>query len=93
MLNRMARPTLKELLLADGARGELNVPQRGAQRRRALLYLSDAVLSPRLGTAPVRLPRAVVALLQSPHDEDLHLSAVTIGEIQAGAEIAQSDRT
>lgn len=34
MLKRAAKPTLKDLLLADGARGELNVPQRGRQRRR-----------------------------------------------------------
>jgi prevent-host-death family protein len=35
MLKRAAKPTLKELLLADFARGELNVPQRGDKRRRA----------------------------------------------------------
>ena len=35
MLKRAAKPTLKDLLLADGARGELNVPERGRQRRRA----------------------------------------------------------
>lgn len=35
-LNRAARPTLKELLLADDARGELAVPLRGARRRRKL---------------------------------------------------------
>lgn len=29
-----AKPTLKELLLGDAARGELNIPQRGARRRR-----------------------------------------------------------
>jgi antitoxin Phd len=28
------RPTLKELLLADTARGDLNIPPRGKQRRR-----------------------------------------------------------
>jgi antitoxin Phd len=33
-LKRAAKPTLKELLLANGARGELNVPERGGQRRR-----------------------------------------------------------
>ena len=33
-LKRMARPTLKELLLTDDARGELNVPPRGGRRRR-----------------------------------------------------------
>lgn len=35
LLKRAAKPTLKELLLADGARGELNVPERGARGRRA----------------------------------------------------------
>jgi antitoxin Phd len=34
-LKRAAKPTLKELLLADGARGELSVPERGGRRRRA----------------------------------------------------------
>jgi len=34
MLKRAAKPTLKELLLADVARGELNVPERGDKRRR-----------------------------------------------------------
>lgn len=33
-LKRAARPTLKELLLTAGARGELNVPPRGARHRR-----------------------------------------------------------
>lgn len=31
---RAAKPTLKELLLSDEARGELNVPPRGRLRRR-----------------------------------------------------------
>ena len=34
-LERAAKPGLKELLLADVARGELSVPQRGGSRRRA----------------------------------------------------------
>jgi prevent-host-death family protein len=33
-LKRAAKPSLKDLLLADEARGELNVPRRGGQRRR-----------------------------------------------------------
>jgi antitoxin Phd len=33
-LQRAARPTLKELLLTNDARGELNVPARGGMRRR-----------------------------------------------------------
>ena len=33
-LKRAAKPTLKELLLTDDARGELNVPPRGGKRRR-----------------------------------------------------------
>ena len=33
-LKRAAKPTLKELLLTDDARGELNVPSRGRRRRR-----------------------------------------------------------
>jgi antitoxin Phd len=35
LLKRAAKPTLKELLLANGARAELNVPERGDRRRRA----------------------------------------------------------
>ncbi len=34
-LEQSAKPTLKALLLADGGRGELNVPARGGRRRRA----------------------------------------------------------
>ena len=34
-LKRSAKPTLKALLLAEGARGELNIPERGDRRRRA----------------------------------------------------------
>ena len=33
-LQRAAKPTLKELLLANDARGELNIPARGGRRRR-----------------------------------------------------------
>jgi prevent-host-death family protein len=33
-LTNDARPTLKELLLSDRARGDLNIPLRGIQRRR-----------------------------------------------------------
>ena len=33
-LQRAARPTLKELLLSDRARGELSIPPRGGKRRR-----------------------------------------------------------
>jgi prevent-host-death family protein len=33
-LRQAARPTLKDLLLTDDARGELNVPPRGGKRRR-----------------------------------------------------------
>jgi antitoxin Phd len=35
-LKRSAKPTLKALLLAGGARGDLNIPERGDRRRRAL---------------------------------------------------------
>jgi prevent-host-death family protein len=34
-LQQAARPTLKALLLANYARGELNVPQRGGRQRHA----------------------------------------------------------
>ena len=34
ILKRAARPTLKGLLLAGSPRGELNLPLRGARRRR-----------------------------------------------------------
>lgn len=35
-LKRAAKPTLKELLLTDDARGELNEPPRGTKRRRKI---------------------------------------------------------
>jgi antitoxin Phd len=35
MLKQAAKPMLKELLLANVARGELNVPERGGKGRRA----------------------------------------------------------
>ncbi|MGH7024301.1 MAG: type II toxin-antitoxin system Phd/YefM family antitoxin [Caulobacteraceae bacterium] len=34
-LTQAAKPTLKALLLTDRARGELNVPERGGNQRRA----------------------------------------------------------
>jgi antitoxin Phd len=34
-LGRAARPTLKELLLTDWARADLQIPPRGGRRRRA----------------------------------------------------------
>ena len=34
-LARSAKPTLKELLLADAGRAELEMPRRGKRRRRA----------------------------------------------------------
>jgi len=33
-VERAAKPTLKELLLSDAARGDLNIPSRGRLRRR-----------------------------------------------------------
>jgi prevent-host-death family protein len=33
-LQHAAKPTLKELLLTDEARGELNIPSRGGRQRR-----------------------------------------------------------
>lgn len=38
-LKQSARPTLKDLLLTDEARGELNLPPRGRRRRREVLGL------------------------------------------------------
>ncbi|MBC3833133.1 type II toxin-antitoxin system Phd/YefM family antitoxin [Undibacterium amnicola] len=35
-LQSAARPSLKQLLLSDSARGELNVPVRGKAKRRTL---------------------------------------------------------
>jgi antitoxin Phd len=35
-LERAAKPTLKALLLADEARGDLNIPARGGRRRRQI---------------------------------------------------------
>ena len=33
-LQRLAKPTLKDLLLADGPRTDINLPTRGGKRRR-----------------------------------------------------------
>jgi prevent-host-death family protein len=38
-IKRAAKPTLKELLLTDDARGDLNIPPRGGRRRRKLRNL------------------------------------------------------
>jgi antitoxin Phd len=35
-LKRAAKPTLKELLLTDAARGELDIPPRGGKHRRKM---------------------------------------------------------
>ncbi len=51
------------------------------------MYLLDTNVVSELRRA--RPHGAVVAWLESVRDEDLHLSAVTIGEIQAGIEIAR----
>jgi prevent-host-death family protein len=40
-LKRTARPTLKELLLTDDARDDLNIPPRGGRRRRTVRDLVD----------------------------------------------------
>ncbi|MBV8426683.1 MAG: type II toxin-antitoxin system Phd/YefM family antitoxin [Hyphomicrobiales bacterium] len=39
-LKQAAKPTLKELLLTDDTRGELNIPPRGGRRRRQLRRLA-----------------------------------------------------
>ena len=51
------------------------------------MYLLDTNIVSELRRA--RPHRAVVAWLESARDEDLHLSAITIGEIQAGVEITR----
>jgi len=38
-IKRAAKPTLKELLLTDDARGDLNIPPRGGKRRRKVRNL------------------------------------------------------
>lgn len=51
------------------------------------MYLLDTNI-----VSELRRPRphgAVVAWLRSTHDVDLHLSAVTLGEIQAGVELTR----
>ena len=51
------------------------------------MYLLDTNVVSELRRA--RPHGAVVAWLESAREEDLHLSAVTIGEIQAGVEITR----
>ena len=38
-IKRATKPTLKDLLLTDDARGELNIPPRGGRRRRKVRNL------------------------------------------------------
>jgi len=38
-INRATKPTLKDLLLTDDARVELNIPTRGGRRRRKVRNL------------------------------------------------------
>jgi toxin FitB len=92
-LQRAAKPTLKALLLTNDARGELNVPARGGMRRRVRgldwppLFLLDTNVVSELRR--VRPHGALLGWLQDVRDQDLHLSAVTIGEIQSGIEITR----
>ena len=91
-LQRAAKPTLKELLLSDRARAILpcrNAAGSAAERRRRLpdMYLLDTNVVSELRRA--RPHGAVLAWLRRVPDADLHLSAVTVGEIQAGIEIAR----
>ncbi|MCK7473159.1 MAG: PIN domain-containing protein [Rhodopseudomonas palustris] len=89
-----ARPSLKQLLLSDEARTDMLTPARGVARRRKVtaagverMYLLDTNV-----VSELRKPRphgAVVAWLQATADADLHMSAVTLGEIQAGIELTR----
>ena len=81
-LQRSARPTLKELLLADEPRAEFPLPVRGRRRRRPAGRdgLKPLLVSPRhqrrLGVAAAAAHGAVVAWLHGVSDSDIHLSAV-----------------
>src|SRR5262249_19598001 len=93
-IKRATKPTLKDLLLTDDARGELNIPTRGGRRRRKVrnlvsssMYLLDTNVVSELRRA--RPHGAVLVWLQQVRDEDLHISAVTVGEIQSGIEITR----
>lgn len=104
-LQAAARPSLKQLLLADEGRWELRTPARvQAQRRRptqlgqAQAPASGAGAHPRRvparhqGRSELRKPRphgAVVAWVRGLPPEHVHISAVTVGEIQAGIGITR----
>jgi toxin FitB len=62
-------------------------PACASQTRMTLMYLLDTNVVSELRR--VRPHGAVLAWVESVADEDLHLSAVTIGEIQAGVEITR----
>ena len=92
-LDAAAKPSLNALLLSDAARTELLTPTRGAARRRRVdlirqggrgVYLLDTNVKSEV--RKVRPHGAVLAWLNSTADSDLYLSAVTLGEIQAGIE-------
>ena len=92
-LQASARPSLKELLLSDQARVEMLVPAGASPSTRSCrasvseMYLLDTNV-----VSELRKPKphgAVVQWLQNVPDAGLHISAVTIGEIQAGIELAR----
>jgi len=92
-LTQAAKPTLKELLLTNFARAELELPRAaaGAAERRA--QLNDGGVPARyqrgLRIEEAEAPWRVLAWLSSVEDRDIHLSAVTLGEIQAGIEVTR----
>lgn len=93
-LPRAAKPSLKDLLLAPDARTESLVPDRRRLRRlrpgdRVTQYLLDTNV-----VSELRKPKphgAVVAWVDAQHEDQLFLSAVTIGEVQAGIERVRSN--
>ena len=92
-LERMTRPDLKELLLAPEARTEALVPPRGKHRRRApWLWNKRVFLLDTNVVSELRRPRPnrdVIEWIADVPAEQLFVSAVTVGEIQAGIEITR----
>jgi len=89
-LSNSALPSLKSLLLSDIGRADLklhfaNLPSVALLQ--SVMFLLDTNIVSEL--RKIRPHGAVVAWIESVADADLHLSAVTLGEIQAGIEITR----
>ena len=88
------KPTLKALLSTDVGRFDLPIPPRGKKRpsspaRFRLALNVPARYQRRVRAQKTASARRVVAWLRSLDQRDLFISAVTLGELQAGIEVTR----